>query len=39
VLLRDTYSDVRNAAGEALQNGFGLYCSDAEGCKLKGELL
>ncbi len=38
VLLRDSYSDVRNAAGEALQTGFGLYCSDAEGCKAKGEL-
>jgi len=37
-LLRDNYSNVRNAAAEALQNGFGLYCSDAEGCKQKGQL-
>ena len=32
-MLRDTYSNVRNAAAEALQNAFGLSCSDAEGCK------
>jgi HEAT repeat protein len=37
-LLRDNYSDVRTAAAEALQVGFNLYCSDAEGCKEKGEL-
>jgi simple sugar transport system ATP-binding protein len=38
LLLRDNMSPVRDAAGEALQNGFDLYCSDAEGCKPKGEL-
>ena len=38
VLLRDNMSDVRNAAGDALRDGFGLYCSDAEGCKAQGEL-
>jgi len=32
-LLRDNNSVVRDAAGEALQVGFGLSCSDAEGCK------
>ncbi len=37
-LLRDNYSPVRNAAAEALQVGFDLYCSDAEGCKPKGAL-
>ncbi|MGQ9850153.1 MAG: ATP-binding cassette domain-containing protein [Aggregatilineaceae bacterium] len=37
-LLRDNYSNVRNAAAEALQVGFDLYCSDAEGCKPKGAL-
>jgi simple sugar transport system ATP-binding protein len=37
-LLRDNQSSVRVAAGEALQVGFGLYCSDAEGCKEQGEL-
>jgi simple sugar transport system ATP-binding protein len=37
-LLRDNMSPVRDAAGEALQVGFDLYCSDAEGCKPKGEL-
>ena len=31
-LLRDNVSQVRDAAGEALQVGFGLSCSDAEGC-------
>jgi len=38
VLLRDNYSPVRDAAAEALQVGFDLYCSDAEGCKPKGAL-
>lgn len=38
VLLRDNYSLVRDEAAAALQNGFGLYCSDAEGCKEKGAL-
>ena len=37
-LLRDNYSNVRDAAAAALQDGFGLYCSDAEGCKPKGQL-
>ncbi len=37
-LLRDNMSPVRDAAAEALQVGFDLYCSDAEGCKPKGEL-
>ena len=37
-LLRDNMSPVRDAAAEALQTGFDLYCSDAEGCKPKGEL-
>jgi hypothetical protein len=37
-LLRDNYSGVRAAAAEALQVGFGLSCSDAEGCKKPGEL-
>jgi simple sugar transport system ATP-binding protein len=37
-LLRDNYSNVRDAAATALQDGFGLYCSDAEGCKPKGQL-
>lgn len=37
-LLRDNYSNVRNAAAEALQVGFDLYCSAAEGCKPKGTL-
>jgi len=31
-LLRDNVSQVRDAAGEALQVGFGLSCSVAEGC-------
>lgn len=37
-LLRDNYSNVRDAAATALQVGFNLYCSDAEGCKEKGQL-
>ena len=37
-LLRDNMSPVRDAAAEALQVGFDLYCSDAEGCKEKGDL-
>jgi simple sugar transport system ATP-binding protein len=37
-LLRDNMSPVRDAGAEALQVGFDLYCSDAEGCKPKGEL-
>ena len=32
-LLRDNNSLVRDAAGEALQVGFGLSCSDANGCQ------
>jgi len=32
-LLRDNNSLVRDAAGEALQVGFGLSCSDANGCE------
>ncbi|GAB4444672.1 MAG: hypothetical protein Kow00120_14440 [Anaerolineae bacterium] len=32
-MLRDNYSNVRNAAAEALRDAFGLSCSDAEGCR------
>jgi|GEM_PF-182367 len=30
--LRDNYSTVRNAAGDALQQAYGVSCSDANGC-------